>query len=60
MKLVSYGSPGAEQPGVLLEQDGVIVALAPLWEELGQPRPDMTAVLGLLPWLRDAIDDAVG
>jgi 2-keto-4-pentenoate hydratase/2-oxohepta-3-ene-1,7-dioic acid hydratase in catechol pathway len=59
MKLVSYGPAGAEQPGVLVEQETAIVPLTPLWTELGQPRPDMTSVLGLLPWLRDAIEDAV-
>jgi 2-keto-4-pentenoate hydratase/2-oxohepta-3-ene-1,7-dioic acid hydratase in catechol pathway len=59
MKLVSYGSAGAEQPGVLIEDEATIVPLAPLWAELGQPPPDMCAVVGLLPWLRGAIDDAV-
>jgi 2-keto-4-pentenoate hydratase/2-oxohepta-3-ene-1,7-dioic acid hydratase in catechol pathway len=59
MKLVSYGSSGAEQPGVLVEDDAAIVPLAPLWRELGQPPPDMNAAVGLLPWLREAIDDAV-
>jgi 2-keto-4-pentenoate hydratase/2-oxohepta-3-ene-1,7-dioic acid hydratase in catechol pathway len=58
MKLVSYGSSGAEQPGVLVEDGAAIVPLAPLWRELGQPPPDMNAVVGLLPWLREAIDDA--
>jgi 2-keto-4-pentenoate hydratase/2-oxohepta-3-ene-1,7-dioic acid hydratase in catechol pathway len=59
MKLVSYGSSGAEQPGVLIDEDAEIVPLAPLWRELGQPSPDMSAVVGLLPWLRDMVDDAV-
>jgi 2,4-didehydro-3-deoxy-L-rhamnonate hydrolase len=59
MKLVSYGAAGAEQPGVFIEEEGAIVPLAPLWAELGQPPPDMNAVVGLLPWLREAIDDAV-
>jgi 2,4-diketo-3-deoxy-L-fuconate hydrolase len=59
MKLVSYGSSGAEQPGVLVEEGAAIVPLAPLWHELGQPPPDMTAVIGLMPWLREAIEDAV-
>jgi 2-keto-4-pentenoate hydratase/2-oxohepta-3-ene-1,7-dioic acid hydratase in catechol pathway len=59
MKLVSYGASGAEQPGVLVEEDATIVPLAPLWRELGQPPPDMNAVVGLLPWLREAIDVTV-
>jgi len=59
MRLVSYGPGGAEQPGVLVEDGSAIVPLAPLWRELGQPPADMTAVIGLLPWLREAIDDAV-
>ena len=59
MKLVSYGPRGAEQPGVLIEEDEAILPLAPLWSELGQPPPDMYAVVGLLPWLRGVIDDAI-
>lgn len=59
MKLVSYGPHGAEQPGVLVEDGGAIVPLAPLWRELGQPPADMSSVVGLLPWLRAAIDEAV-
>jgi 2-keto-4-pentenoate hydratase/2-oxohepta-3-ene-1,7-dioic acid hydratase in catechol pathway len=59
MKLVSYGPSGAEQPGVLVEEEAAIVPLAPLWRDLSQPPPDMNAVVGLLPWLREAIDDAV-
>ena len=59
MKLISYGPRGAEQPGVLVEQDEAILPLAPLWHALGQPPPDMNAVVGLLPWLRGVIDDAI-
>lgn len=59
MKLVSYGPPGAEQPGVLVEEDAVIVPLAPLWRDLAQPLPEMNSVVGLLPWVREAIEDAV-
>jgi len=58
MKLVSYGPRGAEQPGVLVDDGAAIVPLAPLWRSLGQPPPDMNAVVGLLGWLREAIDDA--
>ena len=57
MKLVSYGPRGAEQPGVLVDEDEAILPLAPLWHELGQPAPDMSAVVGLLPWLRPLIDE---
>ena len=59
MKLVSYGPSGAEQPGVLIGEDEPILPLAPLWYELGQPPADMNAVVGLLPWLRGVIDDAI-
>jgi 2-keto-4-pentenoate hydratase/2-oxohepta-3-ene-1,7-dioic acid hydratase in catechol pathway len=59
MKLVSYGPIGAEQPGVLVEEGAAIVPLAPLWHALGQPAPDMHAVIGLLPWLRQEIESAV-
>jgi len=59
MKLVSYGAPGAEQPGVLIEDEATIVPLTPLWAELGQAPPDMRAVVGLLPWLRGAVEAAV-
>jgi len=59
MKLVSYGPAGAEQPGVFVEEEAAIVPLAPLWRELGQPAGDMNSVVGLLPWLREAIDEAV-
>jgi 2-keto-4-pentenoate hydratase/2-oxohepta-3-ene-1,7-dioic acid hydratase in catechol pathway len=59
VKLVSYGPAGTEQPGMLVEDGAAIVPLAPLWRELGQPAPDMSAVVGLLPWLREAIEHAV-
>jgi 2-keto-4-pentenoate hydratase/2-oxohepta-3-ene-1,7-dioic acid hydratase in catechol pathway len=59
MRLVSYGPRGAEQPGVLVAGGAAVVPLAPLWRELGQPAPEMAGVLGLLPWLRDAIEEAV-
>jgi 2,4-didehydro-3-deoxy-L-rhamnonate hydrolase len=59
MKLVSYGPPGAEQPGVIVDDETAIVPLAPLWRELGQPPPDMSSVVGLLPWLREKIDGSL-
>jgi 2-keto-4-pentenoate hydratase/2-oxohepta-3-ene-1,7-dioic acid hydratase in catechol pathway len=57
MRLVSFGSPGAEQPGVL-DGDGII-ALQPLLTSLGLPRCDMNAVIGLLEYLRPRIDELV-
>jgi len=56
MRLVSYGPRGGEQPGVLLEGQG-IMPLAPLWRSLGMATPEMHAVIGLLPYLRGTIED---
>lgn len=57
MKLVSFGPAQGEQPGVLV--DGGVVSLAGLLADVGIPRSDMNAVLGLLPYLRPLIDDFV-
>lgn len=54
MKLVSYGPAGAEQPGVLRDEQ-TIVPLAPLLARLGRPGADMCCVLGLLPHLADRL-----
>jgi 2-keto-4-pentenoate hydratase/2-oxohepta-3-ene-1,7-dioic acid hydratase in catechol pathway len=57
MKLVSYGPPGCEQPGVLIDDE--IVTLGGLLADLGIPRADMNAVLGLLPFVRPAIEQVI-
>jgi 2,4-diketo-3-deoxy-L-fuconate hydrolase len=58
VRLVSFGLPGAEQPGVLLPDD-TIVALRPMLADLGVPGADMNAVLGLLAGLRPAIAELI-
>lgn len=50
MKLVSFGPVGAEQPGLLRDEE-TIVPLGPLLAAHGVAAPDMNAVLGLLPAL---------
>jgi 2-keto-4-pentenoate hydratase/2-oxohepta-3-ene-1,7-dioic acid hydratase in catechol pathway len=54
MKLVSYGPPRSEQPGVLVDDE--IVPLGGLLADLGVPGAGMNAVLGLLPFVRPAIE----
>jgi 2-keto-4-pentenoate hydratase/2-oxohepta-3-ene-1,7-dioic acid hydratase in catechol pathway len=58
VKLVSFGLPGTEQPGVLLADD-TIVPLQPMLADLGLRGADMNAVLGLLPGLRPAIEELI-
>jgi 2-keto-4-pentenoate hydratase/2-oxohepta-3-ene-1,7-dioic acid hydratase in catechol pathway len=58
MKLVSYGERGAEQPGVLVEEER-IVPLAPLLEELGLRGADMCVVVGLLDVILPLIEETV-
>ncbi|MFJ6573678.1 fumarylacetoacetate hydrolase family protein [Streptomyces sp. NPDC091292] len=55
MRLVSYGDPGDERPGVLTDDDR-IVPLRPLLAARGVPDADMNDVLARLPALRTAID----
>ena len=55
VKLVSFGPPGGEQPGVL-DGDNV-VPLSGLLADLGLPGADMNAVVGLLPFLRPLIGE---
>jgi len=55
MKLVNYGSPGAEQPGVLGDEGGIL-PLAGLWRSLGLPSVEMNGVIGLLPYVRSRIE----
>ena len=56
MKLVSFGAPGAESPGVLLGDDEIL-PLAPVLRALGVSSPDTNAVLGLLTALRPRVDE---
>ena len=56
MKLVTFGPPKGEQPGVLAD-DGTILPLAQLLEDFGLPVNDMNALLGTLPLLQPAIVD---
>jgi 2-keto-4-pentenoate hydratase/2-oxohepta-3-ene-1,7-dioic acid hydratase in catechol pathway len=58
MKLLTFGPPRAEQPGVLAD-DGTILPLAGLLEDFGLPPNDVNALLGTLPLLRPAIEDAL-
>lgn len=58
MKLVSFGVRGAEQPGVLVEEE--IVPLSGALEDLGLPGVGMNGVLGLLPFLRLRIEELIG
>jgi 2-keto-4-pentenoate hydratase/2-oxohepta-3-ene-1,7-dioic acid hydratase in catechol pathway len=54
MRLVSFGPPGAEQPGVI-DADEAIVPLSELLSDLGLPGASMNAVCGLLPAIQPAI-----
>jgi 2-keto-4-pentenoate hydratase/2-oxohepta-3-ene-1,7-dioic acid hydratase in catechol pathway len=60
VKLVSFGAARAELPGILLEDEGRIVPLAPLLRDLGVGESDMTPVLGVLPLLRSALESRAG
>jgi 2-keto-4-pentenoate hydratase/2-oxohepta-3-ene-1,7-dioic acid hydratase in catechol pathway len=57
VKLVSFGSRGAEQPGVLVEKE--IVPLAGWLGDLGLDGVGMNGVLGLLPTMRTQIENYV-
>jgi 2-keto-4-pentenoate hydratase/2-oxohepta-3-ene-1,7-dioic acid hydratase in catechol pathway len=59
MRLVSFGPMGAEQPGVLADDEN-IVPLAAILQTLGLPTLSMNAFLGLLPYLQDEVAQAVG
>lgn len=58
MKLISYGSPRSEQPGVLVSNDEIL-PLSPFFSDLGVPDINMNGVLGLLPHLRGELDAAI-
>ncbi len=57
MRLVSFGLPGAEQPGVLLEEE--VVPLIGWLTDLGLDGVGMNGVLGLLPTMRSEIEKYV-
>jgi 2-keto-4-pentenoate hydratase/2-oxohepta-3-ene-1,7-dioic acid hydratase in catechol pathway len=58
MKLITFGPPKAEQPGVMAD-DGTILPLALVLDDYGVPPSDMNAVLGALPLLKPAIEKAL-
>jgi 2-keto-4-pentenoate hydratase/2-oxohepta-3-ene-1,7-dioic acid hydratase in catechol pathway len=58
MKLVSYGPPQAEQPGVLLNEEE-IVPLAEVLRRAGYPPLDTNTILAFLPTLQPVIEDAL-
>jgi 2-keto-4-pentenoate hydratase/2-oxohepta-3-ene-1,7-dioic acid hydratase in catechol pathway len=55
MKIVSFGPPRAEQPGVLIS-DREIVPLAPLLLKAGLTALDTNAILALLPYIQPLIE----
>jgi 2-keto-4-pentenoate hydratase/2-oxohepta-3-ene-1,7-dioic acid hydratase in catechol pathway len=57
VKLVSFGPPGSEQAGALVDDD--IVALTGWLADLGLPGVGMNGVLGLLPTMRSEIEKYV-
>ena len=57
MRLVSFGLPGSEQPGVLLDDE--IVPLAGWLSDLGLEGAGMNPVLALLPTMRSEIEKYV-
>ena len=58
MKLVSFGPRHAEQPGILIDDETAIVPIVPVLARLGLSAIDMTAVLGLLEYIRPLLDKA--
>jgi 2-keto-4-pentenoate hydratase/2-oxohepta-3-ene-1,7-dioic acid hydratase in catechol pathway len=57
VKLVSFGPPGVEQPGVLVDND--VVPLSGWLTDLGLDGVGMNGVLGLLPTMRSEIEKYV-
>jgi 2,4-diketo-3-deoxy-L-fuconate hydrolase len=58
LRIVNFGPAGAEQPGILAD-DETVVPVSSLMRRLGVETPTVGAVLGLLSHLHDAFDDAV-
>ncbi|MBO0914027.1 MULTISPECIES: fumarylacetoacetate hydrolase family protein [Streptomyces] len=58
MRIVSFGGPGGEQPGVLVD-DHTILPLAPVLAPLGLPATDTTHILALWPAVRPLVEAAL-
>lgn len=58
MKLVSFGAPRCEQPGVLADEN-TIAPLVPLLLRAGYTALDTNAILSLLPQLYDVIEEGL-
>ncbi|MGC0422729.1 fumarylacetoacetate hydrolase family protein [Embleya sp. AB8] len=58
MRIVSFGGPGGEQPGVLVD-DHTILPLAPVLAPLGLPATDTTHILALWPTIRPLVEAAL-
>jgi 2-keto-4-pentenoate hydratase/2-oxohepta-3-ene-1,7-dioic acid hydratase in catechol pathway len=58
MKIVSFGAPRCEQPGILKDEH-TVVPLIPLLERAGYTPLDTNAILSLLPQLREDIEAGV-
>jgi 2-keto-4-pentenoate hydratase/2-oxohepta-3-ene-1,7-dioic acid hydratase in catechol pathway len=58
MKIVSFGPPHGEQPGIYVD-GGQIAPLAPILVGLGFPALDTNALLSLLPYLQPLIEEAI-
>ncbi|MEU7183184.1 MULTISPECIES: fumarylacetoacetate hydrolase family protein [Streptomyces] len=58
MRIVSFGGPGGEQPGVLVD-DHTILPLAPVLAPLGLPGTDTTHLLALWPTVRPLVAAAL-
>ncbi|MFJ6393873.1 fumarylacetoacetate hydrolase family protein [Streptomyces sp. NPDC091972] len=58
MKIVSFGPPRSEQPGVLLGDEQTILPLPPVLARAGLPTLDTNAILAFLPYLQPIIEEA--
>ncbi|MDQ0772800.1 2-keto-4-pentenoate hydratase/2-oxohepta-3-ene-1,7-dioic acid hydratase in catechol pathway [Streptomyces aurantiacus] len=59
MKIVGFGPPRSEQPGVLLDDEQQILPLAPVLTRAGLPTLDTNTVLAFLPYLQPIIETAM-
>ncbi|GCD99054.1 fumarylacetoacetate hydrolase family protein [Embleya hyalina] len=55
MRIVSFGGPGGEQPGVLVD-DHTILPLAPVLAPFGLPCTDTAQILALWPTIRPIVE----
>ncbi|MFE3202429.1 fumarylacetoacetate hydrolase family protein [Embleya sp. NPDC059237] len=58
MRIVSFGAPGGEQPGVLVD-DHTILPLAPVLAPHGLPGTDTTQILAVWPTVRPLVQAAL-